>query len=64
MDVNNEVTKHMFVQTHDDLASSVSNSAPAHPNCSDVRITSVDFLSSTETESLIDGHTINIPHKK
>jgi hypothetical protein len=64
MDVNNEETKHMFVRANDDLASSVSNSAPDHPNCSDVRITSVGFLSSTETESQIDGHTINIPHKR
>jgi hypothetical protein len=27
-----------------------------------VRLTSVVFLISTETEGIIDGHTINIPH--
>ena len=63
LDVNNEVTKHMFVEATDDLGISVSNSAPDHPNCSNVRLTSVVFLNSTETGSLIDGHTINIPHK-
>ena len=63
MDVNNEVTKHMFVQENDDLASSVSNSASDHLKCSDVRLTSVVFIISAETEGIIDGHTINIPHK-
>ena len=29
-----------------------------------MRLTSVVFLNSAETESLIDGHTINIPHKE
>jgi hypothetical protein len=62
MDVNNEVTKRMFLQGTDDLASSVSNSASDHPNCSDVRLTS-EFLNSSDMESLIDGHTIHIPHK-
>ena len=64
MDVNNEVTKHMFLQGIDDLASSVKNSAFDHPRSSDVRLTSVVFLNSAEMESLIDGHTINIPHKE
>jgi len=64
MDVDNEVTKHMFLQGTDDLASSVNNSAFDHPRCSDVRLTSVVFLNSAETESLIDGHAINIPHKE
>jgi len=63
MDVNYEVTKHMFLQGTDDLDSSVSNSASDHPNCSDVRLTSVVFLSSSDMEGLIDGDTINIPHK-
>jgi hypothetical protein len=63
MDVNNEETKHMFLQKTDDLASSVSNSASDHPNCSDVRLTSVVFLNWSDTEGLIDGRTINIPHK-
>jgi hypothetical protein len=63
MDVNIEVTKHMFLQGTDDLASSISNSASDHPNCSDVKITSVAFLNSTETGGLIEGYTINIPHK-
>jgi hypothetical protein len=53
----------MFLQGTDDLASSVSNSASDHPNCSDVRLTSVVFLISSDMECLIDGHTINIPHR-
>ena len=64
MDVDNEVTKHVFLQGTDDLASSLNNSAFDHTRCSDVRLTSVIFLNSAETESLIDGHTINIPHKE
>jgi hypothetical protein len=63
MDINNKITKHMFLHGTDDLASSVSNSASDHPNCSDVRLTSVVFLNSSDTDSLLDGHTINIPHK-
>jgi hypothetical protein len=63
MDVNNEVTKHIFLQGTDDLACSVSNSASDHPNCSDVRLTSMVFLNSSDTEGLIDARTINIPHK-
>jgi len=63
MDVNNEVAKHMFLQGTDDLASSVNNSASDHPKCSDVRVTSVVFLNSCDTEGLIDGITIYMPHK-
>jgi len=63
LDVNNEVTKHMFLQGTDYLASSVSNSAFDHLNCGDVRLTSVVFLNSSDTKGLIDGRTINIPHK-
>jgi hypothetical protein len=62
MDVNNEVTNHMFIQRTDNLASSVSNSASDYPKCSYVRLTSVVFLNSTETEGLIEGHAIRIPH--
>jgi hypothetical protein len=62
MDVNNEVTKHMFLQVTVDLANSVSNSASDRPNCSDVRLTYVVFLNSSDTEGLMDGHAINIPH--
>jgi hypothetical protein len=64
MDVNNEVTKHLFLQGTEDLASSFSNSASDHPNCSDVGLTSVVFLISAATGGLIDGHTINIPYKR
>jgi hypothetical protein len=63
MDANNEVTKHMFLQGTDDLASSVSNSESDHPNCSEVRLTSVVFLNSSDTEGIINGHNINMPHK-
>jgi hypothetical protein len=63
MGVNSEVTKHMFLQGNDDLNSSVNNSASNHPNCSDVRLTSVGFLNSSDTEGLIQGHAINTPHK-
>jgi hypothetical protein len=63
MDINNEVTKHMFLHGTDDLASSVSNSASDHPNCSDVRLTSVVFLSSSNTDGLLECHTVNTPHK-
>ena len=63
MNVNNEVTKHLFLQGTDDLANSVRDSASDHPNCSEVRLTSVVFLNSSDTEGLIDGHTINFPHK-
>jgi hypothetical protein len=63
MGVNSEVTKHMFLQGNDDLTSSVSNSASDHPNCSDVRLTSVGFLNSSDTEGLIQRHAINTPHK-
>jgi hypothetical protein len=41
MDVNNEVAKHTFLQGIGDLASSVNNSASDHPNCGDVRLTSL-----------------------
>ena len=64
VDVNCEVTEHVFVQRTDDLASSVNNCASDHTNCSDVKLTPVVLLNSTETEGLIDGHTINIPHKE
>jgi len=64
MNVDNEVTKHMFLQGADDSASSINNSAFDHPRCSDVRLTSVVFLNSAETESLIDRHTINTQHKE
>jgi len=64
MDVDNEVTKHMFLQGTYDLASSINNPAFDHPNCSDMRLTSLVFLNSAETESLIDSRTINIPHKE
>jgi len=64
MAVDNQVTKHMFLQGTDDSASSVNNSVFGHSRCSDVRLTSVVFLNSAETESLIDRHTINIPHKE
>jgi hypothetical protein len=64
MNVNNEVTKHLFLQGAEDLASSFSNSASDPSNCSDVRLTSVVFLISTSVEGLIDGHTINIPYKR
>jgi len=64
MDVDNEVTKYRFLQGTYDLASSINNPAFDHPNCSDVRLTSVVCLNSAETESLIDGRTINIPHKE
>jgi hypothetical protein len=63
MDIKNEVTKHMFLHGTDDLASSVSNSASDHPNCSDVKLTSVVFLNSSNADGLLDGHTINTPHK-
>ena len=63
MYVNNEVTKHVFLQGTDDLASSVSNFASDHTNCSYVRLTSAVFLNSSNTEGLIDGHTICIPRK-
>jgi hypothetical protein len=43
VNVNNEVSKHTFLQGTDDLTSSVSNSASDHPNYSDVRPTSVIF---------------------
>ena len=59
MDVDNEVTKHMFLQGPYDLASSANNPAFDHPNCSDVV-----FLNLAETEILIDRRTINIPHKE
>jgi hypothetical protein len=63
MNVKNEVTKHMFLLGTDDLAGSDSNSASDHPHSSDVRLTSVVFLNSSDTEGLIDGHTINLPYK-
>jgi hypothetical protein len=62
MNVDNEVTKHIFLQGMDNLASSVTSSISSHPSCRDVRLSSVVFLSSTETEGLKDGHAINIPH--
>ena len=64
MDVDNEVTKHRFLQGTYDFASSINNPAFDHPNCSDVRLTSVVFLNSAETESLIDRPTINIANKE
>jgi len=64
MAVDNQATKHMFLQGTDDSATSVNNSAFDDPRCSDVRLTSVVFLNSAETESLIDRHTINTPHKE
>jgi len=64
MDMNNEVTKHMILHGTDDLASSVSNSAYDHPFRSDVRLKSVVFLNSSDTDGLLDGHTINTPHKR
>jgi hypothetical protein len=54
----------VFHQGNDDLPSSVSDSASDHPHHSDVRLTSVVFLNSSETEDLKDGHTINNPHKE
>jgi len=62
--IDNEVTKHMFLQVTYDLASSVNNPAFDYSNCSDVRLTSVVFLNSAETEGPIDRRTINIPHKE
>ena len=43
MDINKEVTKHMFLQGTDNLAISVCNSEFDHPNCSDVKLTSFFF---------------------
>jgi hypothetical protein len=43
MNVGNEVTKHTFLQGTDNLASSVTNSTSYHPNCCDVKLTSVVF---------------------
>jgi len=63
MDMNNEVTKHTFLHGTDDLASSVSNSASDHPFRSDVRLKSIVFLNSSNTDGLLDGHAINTPHK-
>ena len=56
MDMNNEVTKHMILHGTDDLASSVSNSAYDHPFRSDVRLKSVVFLNSSDTESVRRSH--------
>jgi hypothetical protein len=64
MDIGNEVTEHVFLQGNDDSDSSVNSSAIDHPRCSDVRLTSVVFVNSAATESLLDRHTINTPHKE
>ena len=64
MDVDNEVTKHKLIQGTDDSASSVNNLEFVQSNCSDVRLTSVVFLNSAETDSLTDSRTINIRHKE
>jgi hypothetical protein len=63
MKVNNEVTKHMFLEGSDDLFSSLGDSATDYTNRGDVRLTSVVFINSTETEGLITGHAINIPQR-
>jgi len=63
MDVSNEVSKHTFLHGTDDLTSFVSNSASDHPNCSDVKSSSVIFFNTSHTEGLIDGRNIQIPQK-
>jgi hypothetical protein len=50
MKVDNQEVKHSFLQETDYLPNSVANSKSDHPSCSEVRITSVQFLHSAETE--------------
>jgi hypothetical protein len=59
MKVKNELTKHMFLQGSEDLASSLGDSATNYNNKGDVKLTSVAFLHSTEKERLITEDAIN-----
>jgi hypothetical protein len=64
INIDSQVTKHTFLQETDYLINSLPNSTSDHPSLSDVRLTSVLFLNSTETQGLTDEHAINFPHKE
>jgi hypothetical protein len=64
MEIDNHVSRQVFYQKTDKLASSVNKLGTGHLNNSDVRLTSVTFRSSVGAEELTDKKVIQFQDKE